>query len=127
MLVQGVIKYNSETKDKTKLLNIASFGMSTGYRSYKDQIYMYADWKYGDGNLAATPTNTTNIYTYRKQILARMVENKEYEKGGELYGNGTSQHGWGIAIDFNPHDQQYYTSGKKKRSADIRNWCSYYK
>ena len=106
MMVQGAISYNETSKSKK--LKISSFGIDTGYRSYKDQIKMKTKQLYANGNLAATPyyykDGMKYMASHYKEILAGKVADKEYMSGGHLSGYGTSQHGWGVAIDFRTGD-----------------------
>ena len=107
----------------------ATMGANSGYRTYHSQIEAYIDYRHG-GNIASCPyfakgrtteeailpenrstasdaNNTyaeswiqTNWSNFTDDGVWNDVPDIATESGGDLFGYGGSNHGWGLAIDM---------------------------
>ena len=116
-LIQDVLEYNKTAKDEDKL-KLSAFTCSDGYRPYVDQVRLYAGYYLEDVakllgtsnyNIAATPKfniGVKNAHEYIKQHVNEFKKDpykfaENAVSSGILSGYGTSNHGYGLAIDFN--------------------------
>ena len=154
MMVQGAIEYNNkgyysekEIKDYGKSLNISNFivtGPDSGYRSYHMQVEAAIDWARRGKPKNASPLSfkyQSGQSEFNKLVnkLGKLpvdisggwdnIDDSLTDKGGKLYGSGTSNHGLGAAFDLNFGMGQYQAIGitnKNGPTYKTRHWAEDY-
>lgn len=111
MMVNGAIKYNTSSSDKLDLNKFLLKGNDSGYRPYHQQVEAWVSYKYLHGNEAAPVTFhdskkaqkwlSDNKKNFSNPNGWNNVPNSVTDSGGALDGYGSSNHGWGLALDMN--------------------------
>ena len=118
MMVQAAIKDKKSGKNKYGDFDISVFeitGKDSAYRSYHMQVEAYLDW-----DMRKKPKNASeprfaswsNYDSIKKTIPYKEgswdnLDDYLTEPGGALFGTGTSNHGWGLALDLNVRKGKY--------------------
>jgi hypothetical protein len=115
VMIQDAVEYNTNANETDKLdLNcFLPKGSNSGYRAYHEQVEAWVIYKKWGKPNASRPIfdNETAFNKWFNENKGNIttkdwnhVPDELTATGGILAGYGTSNHGWGLAIDFNMRD-----------------------